>query len=170
MSAVARTIMRRLFSNDYSELKKRLTQRLGSADLADEAMHDAWIRLATSNAASTIQRPAHYLFRSALNAATDQRRRESRHRRGVELDLALEVADERPTPEEELIARAEIDAFETIVAELPPRQRAIFLAARVGQIPHEVIAKKMRITRRTVARELVRAHQHCVARCRDLLG
>ncbi len=170
MSGFAKTIMRRLFSEDYDDVKRRLTHRLGSADLADEAMHEAWIRLATAKKTPAIQRPEHYLFRVAMNAATDQHRKEARHRRSVELDLALEIADERPTPEEELISRAEINLFDTIVAELPPRQRAIFLAARVGNIPHDVIAKQMRITRRTVARELVRAHEYCLSRCKELMG
>ncbi len=170
MSGLAKTVMRRLFREDYTDLKKRLTRRLGSADLADEAMHDAWIRLATGRTNKEIARPEHYLFRTALNAATDQHRKEKRHRRSVELDLALEIADERPTPEEEMIARTEIAAFETIVSELPPRQRAIFLAARIGNIPHDVVAKQMRITRRTVARELVRAHEYCLSRCKELMG
>ncbi|QUS40033.1 sigma-70 family RNA polymerase sigma factor [Tardiphaga alba] len=170
MSGLAKTVMRRLFSEDYTDLKKRLTRRLGSADLADEAMHDAWIRLATGRTDREIARPENYLFRTALNAAIDLHRKEKRHRRSVELDLALEIPDDKPTPEEEMIARTEIDAFETIVSELPARQRAIFLAARVGNIPHDVIAKQMRITRRTVARELVRAHEYCLSRCKELMG
>jgi RNA polymerase sigma factor (sigma-70 family) len=169
MSEATLTIMRRLFTDGYHDLKKRLAQRLGSADLAGEAMHEAWIRLATVEATGAIQQPEHYLFRTALNAASDRHRREGRHGRTIELDKALEVADERPTAEEELIARAEIKVFEAIVAELPPQRRAIFLAARVGNVPQDVIAKQMRISRRTVARELVRAHEHCLSRCKELM-
>lgn len=163
-------IMRRLFTDDYHAVKKRLTQRLGSANRAEEAMHEAWIRLATVDAAGVVQQPERYLFRTAINAANDQHRREKRHSRTVELDRALEIADERPTPEETLIARTQSEALKIIVAELPPRQRTIFLAARVGNVPHEVIAKQMRITRRTVARELVRAHEYCVSRYKELMG
>ncbi len=169
MSEATLTVMRRLFTDGYDDVKKRLVQRLGSADLAGEAMHEAWIRLASIEVTGAIQQPEHYLFRTALNAANDRYRREKRHGRTVELDKALDVADERPTAEEELIARAEIRAFEAIVAELPPQRRAIFLAARVGNVPHEVIAKQMRISRRTVARELLRAHAHCLSRCKELM-
>jgi RNA polymerase sigma-70 factor (ECF subfamily) len=169
MSEATLSIMRRLFTDGYHDVKRRLTQRLGSADLAGEAMHEAWIRLATVESAGAIQQPEHYLFRTALNAMNDRHRRERRHSQTVELDRALEIADERPTIEEELVARAEIKAFEAIVAELPPQRRAIFLAARVGNVPHEVIAKQMRISRRTVARELLRAHEHCLSRCKELM-
>ncbi len=147
-------VMRRLFIDGYDDLRKRLTQRLGSADLAREAMHDTWLRLARLEPVGVVRQPEHYLFRAALNAADDRRRREKRHSQTVELDSALEVPDERLTPEEGLIARAELEAFETIIAELPPRRRAIFLAARVGNVPRQVIADEMRISLRLVARSL----------------
>ncbi|MFH0299304.1 sigma-70 family RNA polymerase sigma factor [Bradyrhizobium sp. 31Argb] len=169
MNETPLAIMRRLFIDGYDDLKKRLTLRLGSADLAGEAMHDTWLRLARLEPAGAVQRPEHYLFRAALNAADDRRRREKRHSRNVELDDALEIPDGQPTAEEELIARSELAAFETIMAELPPRRRAIFLAARVGNVPRQVIADQMRISRRLVARELMLAHKHCLSRWKELM-
>ncbi|WP_296526396.1 sigma-70 family RNA polymerase sigma factor [Rhodoplanes sp.] len=161
--------MRRLFIDGYDDLKTRLTKRLGSADLAGEAMHDTWLRLARLEPVGVVQQPEHYLFRAALNAADDHRRREKRHSRSVDLDRALEIRDERPTAEEDLVARSELETFETIMAELPPRRRAIFLAARVGNVPRQVIADEMRISRRSVARELMLAHKHCLARWKELV-
>jgi len=169
VSDTALTALRRLFVDSYDDLKKRLTQRLGSADLAGEAMHDAWLRLARLGPASVVQRPEHYLFRTILNAADDQRRREERHRGNVDWEKALEVADERRTAEENLVAQAEIDAFETIMAELPPRRRAIFLAAHVGDVPRQVIADEIGISRRLVQRELMLAHKHCLSRWKELM-
>ncbi|MCK9917116.1 sigma-70 family RNA polymerase sigma factor [Microbacteriaceae bacterium K1510] len=170
MSDTPLAIMRRLLVDSYDDLKRRLTHRLGSADLAGEALHDTWLRLARLEPVGVVQRPEHYLFRAALNAADDRRRREKRHGSAAELDSALEVADERPTAEEELVARSELAAFETIMAELPARRRAIFLAARVGNVPRQEIADQMRISRRLVARELLLAHQHCLARWKELMG
>lgn len=159
----------RLFREGYDDLKQRLAQRVGSADLAGEAMHEAWLRIAGRETGTAVLDSERYLFRTALNAATDSRRRERRHGRSAELDQAAAIADPRRTAEEELIANEEIEAFERIVAELPPRRRAIFLAARVGNVPRQAIADEMRISRRLVTRELMLAHKHCLSRWKEMM-
>ncbi|WP_165421182.1 sigma-70 region 4 domain-containing protein [Bradyrhizobium sp. Leo170] len=50
------------------------------------------------------------------------------------------------------------------MAELPPRRRAILIAARVDGLSHEVIAERFNISRTMVQKELRRAVSHCVAR------
>ena len=168
MTDHALTIIRRLFVDRYDDLKMRLTQRLGSADLAGDAMQDAWLRLARAESIGVIQSPRNYLFRIALNAADDQRRLERRHASPVEIESLLELSDDAPTPEETVVARSELDAFKAIVAELPARRRAIFLAARIGNIPRQEIADRLGISRRLVAKELLLAHEYCVARYKEL--
>lgn len=164
------TVMRRLFVDGYDELKARLTQRLGSADLAGDAMNDAWLRLARVDSIGAVQSPDNYLFRVALNVADDHRRREKRHTSGIDIEDVLEVPDETATPEETLLARSDLTAFQAIMAELPERQRAIFLAARIGNIPRQEIADRLGISRRSVAREIMLAHKHCLARYLELKG
>jgi len=168
MTEHALTGIRRLFVDRYDDLKKRLTKRLGSADLAGDAMQDAWLRLARVDSIGFVQSPGSYLFRIALNAAADQRKLDRRHAPAVDLENVLEPPDEAPTPEEAVLARSDLDAFKVIVAELPARRRAIFLAARVGNIPRQEIADRLGISRRLVAKELLLAHEHCVARYREL--
>ncbi|MDI4236520.1 sigma-70 family RNA polymerase sigma factor [Bradyrhizobium sp. Arg237L] len=163
-------IIRRLFVERYDDLKARLTHRLGSADLAGDAMHDAWLRLARIESVGTVQSPHSYLFRVALNVADDQRRREKRHRPTADYHDALEVPDEAATPEETLIAQADLEAFRTVLAELPEQRRTIFLAARVGNMPRQQIADRLGISRRSVTREILRAHKYYLARMKDLKG
>lgn len=162
------TLLRRLFVDGYDDLKARLTSRLGSADLAGDAMQDTWLRLARAESAGVIQSPDNYLFRVALNAADDRRRRDKRHWSAVEIDSVLEVPDERPSPEQTLLARSDMVAFQAIMSELPERRRTIFLAARIGNIPRQEIADRLGISRRSVAREIVLAHKHCLARYLEL--
>lgn len=164
------TVMRRLFVDGYDELKARLTQRLGSADLAGDAMHDAWLRLARADSVGAVQSPANYLFRVVLNVADDHRRREKRHRSAIDIEDALEVPDEAATPEEILLAQSDLAAFQAILEELPERQRTIFLAARIGNMPRQEIADRLGISRRSVAREILLAHKHCLARYLELKG
>jgi RNA polymerase sigma-70 factor, ECF subfamily len=159
--------LRRLFVDGYQELRARLTRRLGSADLANDALHDAWLRLARVERVGVVQNPSHYLLRVALNAADDQRRIEQRHLSSVDIENLADVPDDAPTPEQLVLARSAMDAFETILSELSARRRAIFLAARVGNIPRQVIADRLGVSRRLVARELRLAHKHFAARYKE---
>ncbi len=94
------SILRRLFLDRYDDLKARLTRRLGSADLAGDAMQDTWLRLARTESIGAVQSPRSYLFRIALNVAEDRRRMELRRPvLAVEIDSLLEVPDDAPTPE-----------------------------------------------------------------------
>lgn len=162
------TLLRRLFVDGYDDLKARLTQRLGSADLAGDAMQDTWLRLVHADPAGTIQSPDNYLFRIALNAAGDRRQREKRYGSKVEIESVLEIPDEKPTPEQTLLARSDFAALQAIMAELPERRRAIFLAARLENMPRQEIADRLGLSLRTVLREIVLAHKHCLARYLEL--
>ena len=46
MTETSLAVIRRLLVERYDELKRRLTRRLGSSELAGEALHDAWLRIA----------------------------------------------------------------------------------------------------------------------------
>lgn len=168
MTDHALAAIRRLFVDSYDDLKERLARRVGSVDLAGDAMQDTWLRLARVESVGVVQNPRNYLFRIALNAAHDKRLVEKRHLSAVEIESLLELPDEGPSPEEAILARSDLDAFQVIMAELPVRRRAIFLAARVGNIPRQLIADRLGISRRLVAKELLLAHQHCVARYKEL--
>lgn len=163
-------VLRRLFVDGYDDLKARLAQRLGSADLAGDAMQDAWLRLAHAKSAGAVQNPGGYLFRIALNAADDRRQSEKRHGSKVDIDSILEVPDEKPTPEQALLARSDLAAFRAILAELPEQRRVIFLAARLGNMPRQEIADRTGISLRSVAREIAFAHKHLLARYLELKG
>lgn len=53
-------------------------------------------------------------------------------------------------------------ALKRALAQLPPRRRAILIAARVDGLSHETIAERFDISRTMVQKELRRAIRHCV--------
>lgn len=160
--------VRKLFVEGYRDIRDRLSRRLGSSDLASDALHDAWLRLANVDRIETLQSPQHYLFRVALNAAEDRRRKERRHRSAADLDALLEIPDEAPTPEAVVLAKSDLAAVEAVLAQFSARRRAIFLAARLHNIPRQVIADRLGVSRRLVAKELLAAHTAFVARFREI--
>jgi RNA polymerase sigma-70 factor (ECF subfamily) len=145
-----------------------LTQRLGSADLAGEALQDTWLRLARVETVGTIRSPASYLFRVVLNVAQDNRRAEKRHLTALEIENLLGLADDMPQPAQVAEARSDLRAFEAVLAELPPRRRAILLAARLDSLPLQQIADRLGLSLRLVSKELRLAHEYCVARRNEM--
>ncbi len=66
--------LRDLLVEKYDELRVRLASRLGSTDLASESLNETYLRLNRSDNAEPVLNPYAYLFRMALNVATDRER------------------------------------------------------------------------------------------------
>jgi RNA polymerase sigma factor (sigma-70 family) len=148
----------------YDEIKARLARSLGSRDLADEVMQEAYLRLHRHDGAGAIEKPEAYIFRTALNIATDRRREESRRASQAEVFAAIERGNDTRDLSTEIDARFEVEALKRALAELPARRRAIFIAARVDGVSHHDIARRLGLSRTMVQKELRRALGHCLAR------
>jgi len=170
MTETSLTLIRRLLVERYDELKRRLTRRLGSSELAGEALQDAWLRIARVDSVGAVRNPGNYIFGVAMNAARDRlRNTDSRTLSAAEVEGLLEIVDGTPDPEQVARARSELRELEAILHELPPRRREILLAARLDQMPRQEIARRFGISLRLVEQELQRAHEYCLAR-RDRSG
>lgn len=165
MTETGRSFLRRLLIAGYDDLKRRLTRRLGSVDLAAEALHETWLRLDAGAAElGTLHRPQSYLYRMALNVAADRRRAEQRWVSQAELEALRRADDDLLDQERLLAARAEILDLERALAELPPRRRAVFVAALVEEQAYRAIAARFGMSLRSVEREVSLALAHCGAR------
>jgi RNA polymerase sigma factor (sigma-70 family) len=152
----------------YKIFKKRLTHYLGSADLASEALQDTWLRLERGGDLASVRNPDTYLFSMAINIAIDHRRAENRRLTTSEVETLLEIADDAPNAMRSVESRSELEAVMTIIGELPVRQQAILLAARLDQIPRREIAQRFGVSERFVQRELQQAHDYCALRLQKL--
>jgi RNA polymerase sigma-70 factor (ECF subfamily) len=170
MTETTLAALRQLFLDRYDELKSRLTQRLGSADSAGDVLQDTWLRLARLEAIGAVHSPGNYLLRILLNVAENRRGAEKRYITAAEIDNLLYFADETPSPAQVAEARSDLRALSAVLAELPPRQRAILLAARLDNMPRQEIADRLGISLRLVSKELQLAHEYCVARRNRMKG
>jgi RNA polymerase sigma factor (sigma-70 family) len=152
----------------YALLKKRLTRYLGSADLASDALHDTWLRLERGGALTTVRNPDTYLFSMAINIAANQRRAASRRLTTLEVDALFEVVDEQPDAARTVQARSELEAIVVVIGELPKRQQAVLLAARLEGTSRRELAHRFGVSERYIQRELQVAHEHCAARLEAL--
>ncbi len=163
MVETERELLRHLLISTYDELKSRLTRRTGSSDLATEALHETWLRLDRVKHIKSVQRPKFYLYRMALNAAVDQRRAHTRWVDKASLETLLRADGDQADPERIASVRSEVVELERVLAELPGRRRAIFIAALLEELPYRDIAKRFGISLRSVEREMSRAFDHCAA-------
>jgi RNA polymerase sigma-70 factor, ECF subfamily len=156
-----RALLRQLLVSGYEDLKRRLTRRFGSADMATEVLHETWLRLDHVTEIGAVQRPKSYLYRMALNVAIDRRRADTSWFGKAELEVLLRSDDDQLDPEHIVSMRSEIAALEDVLGELPIRCRTVFMAALVEELPYRDIAKRMGISLRSVEREMRRALDHC---------
>jgi RNA polymerase sigma factor (sigma-70 family) len=148
----------------YDELKKRLTRHLGSPELAGDALHDTWLRLERGGDLGPVRSPDTYLFRVAINMGRDNLRAENRLVSTSDAEILLGIADETPDAERDVESRSELRLLTAVMAELPPRQKAILLAARIEGLGRSEIAKRYGVSVRYVHRELQAAHDYCAER------
>jgi len=156
--------LRRLLLDRYDDLSARLTRRLGSAELASDALQDTWLRLAHAETIGHVRNPASYLFRIVCNVARDRQTSDRRLLAAVEIDSMFNLADEAPDPAHVAEMRSDLKKLEAVMAELPERRREILLAARLDNMPHQEIADRLGISLRLVSKELKLAHEYCLLR------
>jgi RNA polymerase sigma-70 factor (ECF subfamily) len=154
---------------DYDNLAKQLTRKLGSSDLATEALNETFLRLENVSEAKPVGSPKGYLFRIAVNIATDRRREENRRLSSREVDTLLEIADESPDPAQIAEARSEVEAFKQAIAELPDRRQRIVLGVLVEGTSSTELAARFGVSVRTVEIEVKRALEHGALRLKRKL-
>lgn len=161
MAESSRATLRNLLLTGYDELAKRLTFRLGSADLARDALQDTYLRLERTPQIGPVRSPKSYLLRMALNIAANRRIAENRLLTFVEAEALLQVADDVSDPARAVEARSEIEALKRALAELPARRREMALAAWVDDLSQKDIAQRFGVSVRTVQLELKAALAFC---------
>ncbi len=149
----------------YADLKRTLARRLGSADLAGEALQDTWLRLESRDDIEGVRDPFSYLLRTAVNVAYDQQRSQSRLVSADEIEELLnEQSDPTPGPAQTAEDRSELVALQAAMEQLPERRRRILMMVRWEQLPQREVAIRLGVSLRTVEQDLKKAHDFCMAR------
>ena len=98
MKDTGHTPMVRLFLASYEDFKVRLRKRLGSEDLANDVLHETYLRVDRMDMPANLQQPNAYLYRMALNIAADRRQADARLLTGSEVEELLNISDEALDP------------------------------------------------------------------------
>jgi RNA polymerase sigma-19 factor, ECF subfamily len=141
----------------YAELCEYTLRLVGSAEAAQDVVHDLFLHLwDTRGSRDAIRLTKPYLYTAARNRALKHLRR----RRVAEAWIERAAREEAPTAESpsDLYLRHELeDAVDRAITELPTRCREIFLLRRRDQLSYEEIAAHAGVSLGTVKSQMWRA-------------
>jgi RNA polymerase sigma factor (sigma-70 family) len=142
-----------------------LTRRVASPELAADLAQDAFVRVLRASPATDVNDARAYLFRTAVNLAIDQGRRE---RLVPMVSASSIVADESlrhaPSSEQVAMSREELVLLRSALEELPARSREVFVLARIEGLSFVEIGERLGISPKTAFSHMVKALSHVKVR------
>ena len=156
-----------MLENYYRELVCFLNAKLGNRQVAEDVVHDAYVRVLERASDTPIEQPRAFLYRTALNLVIDGHRRNAlRQSEPLEvLDSEERFAPSSPHASHDQDQRLEM--LERALAELPPACRDSFLLRKLDGLSHPQIAERLSISRSVVEKHIVNAMKHCRVRMRE---
>lgn len=151
----------------YDELCRAVRRRGHVSSNANEIVHDLYVRLKdrrTDLEGKSSLRA--FLTRAAINLGLDRFRRERFEAKlfsGTE-EEASNIICKDVNPDIALDTPRRLACLRDAIMELPLRQRRVFIANRIGNLPPDEIAIRFGITRNMVDRHLRKALMHCLIR------
>jgi RNA polymerase sigma-70 factor (ECF subfamily) len=156
--------LRELLVVGYNDLRTRLTYSLGSVELANDVLHETYLKLTQATVVGPVRSPKLYLLRIAMNLASNRLRRERRFFSLSDAEVALGIPDDGPDPSRAAEAQREIELLQQALRDLTPRQGDILLASRLDGVSLRELAVRHGISQRMVEIELRRALAYCARR------
>ena len=136
-----------------------IKKRLHGSQLADDTLHDLYLKLQKQSLTSSIQYPKAYLFRMASNLIIDAQRRAARQEITGN-DEVLEQPNEIG-PEELVVQAQRLSIIKQAMSELPEKTRDVFKMQRLQQLEKAEVAEKLGISVSMVEKHLRCAVQFC---------
>ena len=156
-----------MLENYYRELVCFLNAKLSNRQVAEDVVHDAYVRVLERSSDTPIEQPRAFLYRTALNLVIDGHRRNA-VRQAVPLDvLDSEERFAASSPHTSHDHNQRLELLERALAELPAVCRDSFLLRKLDGLTHVQIAERLGISRALVEKHIVNAMKHCRVRMRE---
>lgn len=146
-------------------LRRYFLRRRLPAQEVDDACQEVFMRLSRRRGLADMTNVAGYLFETAASVAIDLQRRAN-----VRLTDAHDAYDDDHhalpdlAPDQVLQGRQELRLVVAGLLELPERTRNVFMLARLEQLRHAEIARRLGISVSAVEKHLVKALAHLATR------
>ncbi|WLH66699.1 sigma-70 family RNA polymerase sigma factor [Pseudomonas sp. FP2309] len=151
----------------YRELVCFLNAKLGNRQVAEDVVHDAYVRVLERSSAAPIEQPRAFLYRTALNLVIDGHRRNALRQHEPLEALDSEERFSQSTPHASHDQSQRLALLERALAELPAACRDSFKLRKLEGLTHLQIAGRLNISRALVEKHIVNAMKHCRVRMRE---
>jgi RNA polymerase sigma-70 factor (ECF subfamily) len=133
---------------------------------AQDVLQDLAVKL-ESHASGPVAEPRAYLYRMAENLLLDRIRSDGRRRGREQAWVAAQAGatletDDRPSPEQALIARERLALVSAALGALPERTLSVFRRYRIDGVPQRQIAVEAGISLSAVEKHLQKAYRAVV--------
>ncbi|WP_457585163.1 RNA polymerase sigma factor [Ensifer canadensis] len=159
-----KTILQAL-TESYGDLVRHVARRFRDRADADDVIQDTYLRVRNIPSDVPIENAQAYLFRMVNNVAVDHVRRRIAQERHISPAEVHDVGSGEVSVDQVIDYRQRLAALERVVADLPSRQREVFLMHKFDGLSHSEIAAELGITRSAVEKLIMKA----LATCRDRL-
>ncbi|MEG1039295.1 MAG: RNA polymerase sigma factor [Pseudomonas sp.] len=146
------------FMENREALHGYLVRQFGNTNLAEDIAQETWLRVASRALNQRIGNPRAYIFRIARNLGLDIRRRQAL---GIEVQADPEIVEQVPAhsidPLHSVQLSKQLQRLVTVVENLPPRCREVFILCRLEGLDHQQVAERLNISKSTVVSQMVKA-------------
>lgn len=154
----------------YQDLKVFLTRKFGCPLLAEDVVHETWLRVQRLSQPPAVDQPRAYLFKIASNLAIDHLRSEKARTRHISADsIPEDIPNGMPTSDTVIDYQQRLAIVRNAVEELPPRCREVFMLHKFEGLSHVEVAGHLGISRNMVEKHIIRGLAHCRDRLRQAL-
>jgi RNA polymerase sigma-70 factor (ECF subfamily) len=134
------------------------------ASLAEDVVHDVFIKLVEFRDQDAVRQPVAYVTRMVRNASIDVTRRQSLEDTYLDdADDGLHVPSPEPSPEAALLVRDTLRHVCHALEQLPPANRAAFEMVRVREETLQSTARALDVSQSQVHCLVRDAEKHCAA-------
>ena len=153
--------MEALYQQYRNTLLLQLKTLVKDHHIAEELLHDTFIRLSKMPALSAIRRPRPFLFTVANNLAFDYLRKQQQHPAPETENSLSELTDQAPEQLEVLIKEHQIKHLMQAISNLQSRAREALLLAKFREMTLREVAHEMGISQTMVEKHLKSAIHKC---------
>ena len=151
-----------LYLRHQKTLERYVRRFLGNRDDAADVSQEAFLRAYAAELGQATPMSQALLYTVARNLALTELRKRTFRAIDSMGDLSdLELHDSGASPETYFEHQQMIAAIETAMSRMSPKCLEVFRLRKIEDASHEVIAKQLDISRKTVERHMTRALQMC---------
>ena len=160
----ATTPVERAFVDTQPALKRFIGRFFRQGADVDDIAQETFLKAVAAEKRSPVRKPEAFLMTVARSVALTALSKKTREIADIVEDCAsLEVSEDEPDAETQLIARERFAVFCDAVATLSPQVRKAFLLRKVKGLSHKEIASEMGISVSTVEKHLIAGLKRCDA-------